>query len=279
MTFDPHKLLTIQPIVTSYEFTQRDTMLYALGVGAHELPFTYEENLVALPTMAAVMAYPGFLWREPALGIDWRRVLHGEQSVQIHAPLPVAGRLRGETTVDAIYDKGAEKGSIAYVSRRIVDEATEMHLATITSSTFLRGNGGAGGSPGTPPAPHFVPNRPSDGALTLTTAENLAAIYRLSGDYNPLHIDPTVAIAAGFEKPILHGLCSYGVAGRALLKLLCDNDAARLKRMDVRFSTPVYPGETIVTEVWHEGEGRAAFRSTVAERGAVVLNNGYAEFV
>lgn len=278
MAFDPQRLLTMAPLVTHHELTKRDTMLYALGVGADQLVFTYEDNLAALPTMPVIMAYPGFLWREPEFEIDWQRVLHGEQSVQIHASLPVEGKLRGVTTVEALYDKGADKGSIAISQRRIFDDATGTHLATVTGSTFLRGNGGHGGSPGSPPPPHSVPDRPADDSVILATAENLPAIYRLSGDYNPLHIDPMVAKAAGFEKPILHGLCTYGVAGRALLKGVCGNDPSRLTRMDVRFSTPVYPGETIVTEIWREGEGRAAFRSTAAERGVVVLNNGYVEF-
>lgn len=277
MAFDPGKLLAMEPIVTHHELTARDTMLYALGVGADELAFTYEDGLKALPTMAVVMAYPGFFWREPELGIDWKRILHGEQSTILHAPLPIAGRLRGETRIEAIYDKGADKGAIARAVRRIYDEGDGTHIATATMHTFLRGNGGHGGSEGSPPAPHPLPERPADETVTIATAGNQAAIYRLSGDYNPLHIDPEVAKAAGFDRPILHGLCTYGVAGRALLKALCGNDPARLGRMDVRFSAPVYPGETIATEIWREGDGKAAFRSKVTERDLVVLTNGYVE--
>jgi acyl dehydratase len=280
MTFDPGKLLAMDPIVTHHRLTARDTMLYALGVGADELAFTYEDGLKALPTMAVIMAYPGFFWREPELGIDWKRILHGEQSTEIHAPLPVEGQLRGETKIEAIYDKGADKGAIARAVRRIYDEGAGTHIATATMHTFLRGNGGNGGnggSEGSPPAPHPLPERAADEIVTLATAGNQAAIYRLSGDYNPLHIDPEVAKAAGFDRPILHGLCTYGVAGRALLKALCGNDPARLGRMDVRFSAPVYPGETIETEIWREGNGKAAFRSKVTERDLVVLTNGYAE--
>lgn len=278
MGFDPHKLLAMAPIVTHHDFTRRDTMLYALGVGASELRFIYEEGLEALPTMAVVMAYPGFFWREPELGVDWQRLLHGEQSIEIHAPLPVAAKVRGETRIEAIYDKGAGKGAIARTVRRIFDDSSGAHLATATMSTFLRGDGGHGGSDGKPPAPHPIPEREADEQIILATADNQAAIYRLSGDYNPLHIDPETARAGGFEKPILHGLCTYGVAGRAVLKLLCGDDPARFQRMDVRFSSPVYPGETIATEVWREGDGRASFRATVVERGLLVLNNGYVEY-
>lgn len=278
MSFDPQKLLAMAPIVTHHAFTQRDTMLYALGVGATELPFIYEEGLKALPTMAVVMAYPGFFWRLPEMGVNWQKLLHGEQSIELHASLPVEANLRGETKIVAIYDKGVEKGSVARSVRKIFNADTGVQLATVTSSTFLRADGGHGGSAGQPPAPHAVPERDADERVVLHTAANQAAIYRLSGDYNPLHIDPAVATAGGFPGPILHGLCTYGVAGRAVLAALCDNDPTRLHRMDVRFSSPVFPGETIETEIWREGGGRAAFRSTVLERGVTVLNNGYVEF-
>lgn len=279
MSFDPAKLLSMDPLVTRQRLTERDTMLYAVGVGARELPFIYEEQLVALPTMAAIMGYPGFFWRDSALGIDWSKVLHAEQSIVIHAPLPTSGELRGETRITAIWDKGAAKGSIARSEREIYDERDGTHIATVAMSTFLRGNGGHGGSEGSAPAPHQLPERTADAIVTLPTADNLAEIYRLSGDFNPLHVDPAVARAAGFERPILHGMCTYAIAGRALLASICDNDPARLKRLDVRFSAPVYPGETIETEIWHEDEGKAGFRAKVAERDVVVLTNGYAEFI
>ncbi|WP_170001848.1 MaoC family dehydratase [Pseudopontixanthobacter vadosimaris] len=278
MAFDPQALLAMDPIVTHHIITPRDTMLYALGVGARQLDFIYEETLEALPTMAVVLAYPGFFWRDPAFGVTWQKVLHGEQSTRIHAPLPVEGTVRGETRIEAIYDKGADKGSLAFSAREIYDEDGGTHLATVRMSSFLRGDGGHGGSDGEPPRPHPVPDREADAVVTLPTAANQAEIYRLSGDYNPLHIDPAVAEAAGFAAPILHGLCTYGVVGRALLAELCDNDPTRLTRMDVRFSSPVYPGETIVTEIWREGDGSASFRARAAERDLVVINNGYAEF-
>jgi acyl dehydratase len=148
----------------------------------------------------------------------------------------------------------------------------------VRNSSFLRGDGGQGGSSEPQPKPRPLPDRPADEVITLTTAANQAMIYRLSGDYNPLHIDPEVAKTGGFDRPILHGLATFGVAGRAVLAALCNNDSARLKRLDVRFASPVYPGETIRTEIWREGDGIASYRSSVVERDVVVLNNGYVEF-
>lgn len=278
MPFDTGRLLSRPPLITRQVLARRDTILYALGVGASELQFVYEENLEALATMPAILGNPGFFWRDPELGVDWKRVLHGEQSVEIHAPLPVEGDILGKTVIESLIDKGPDKGAIAYI-RRDVSDATGKQLATVRSASVLRGNGGFGGSSSSGPKPHSPPpERAADSNLSLPTAPNQALIYRLCGDYNPLHIDPAVARAANFSTPILHGLCTYGVAGRALMAALCGNEPARIKRIDVRFSSPVYPGETIVTEIWREGAGQATFRASVAERNLLVLNNGYAEF-
>ncbi|MCK9544230.1 MAG: 3-alpha,7-alpha,12-alpha-trihydroxy-5-beta-cholest-24-enoyl-CoA hydratase [Novosphingobium sp.] len=277
MAFDPAILLDHPPIETRYEVEPAKVMLYALGVGADELPFVYEDGLKTLPTMAVVMTYPGFIWRDPAFNVAWEKILHAETSVTLHAPLPVEGELVGRTTFGPILDKGADKGAIVYQTREIHTAAGE-HLATVRNTTFLRGDGGFGGSPDGQPAPHPVPDRTPDIVETLTTPANLALIYRLSGDLNPLHVDPAVAKAAGFERPILHGLATYGVAGRALLKVLAGNDPARIRRIDARFSSPVFPGETIETAIWREGNDRAAFRCRVVERDRIVLNNGYVEF-
>ncbi|MFM6854583.1 MAG: MaoC/PaaZ C-terminal domain-containing protein [Sphingopyxis sp.] len=287
MVFDPARLLAMPPIITQHRLTARDTILYALGVGADELRFVYEDGLCALPTMAVVLGYPGFFWRDPALGVNWQKILHGEQSLILHAPLPVAGDIIGETRIEALFDKGAEKGAIALVSRSIRTAAGDM-LATVRATTFLRGNGGFGGTAGgaippysaAPPTPHPLPaNRPADSIITHQTAANQALIYRLSGDLNPLHIDPAVAQGAGFARPILHGLATYGVVGRALLAARCGNDPARMVRMDARFSAPVYPGETIETHIWDEAPGRIAFCAHAVERGQLVMTNGYAEYL
>ena len=285
MSFDPEKLLARPPLESRHELTRTDTMLYALGVGAgttaDDLNFVYEENLVALPTMAVVMAYPGFIWLNPELGADWKKLLHGEQMLELFAPLPVEGSLRSETTFESIHDKGADKGAIVYSTRRLFDDKGT-HLATDTRSSFLRGNGGCG-TPETnkspAPKPHAIPQGDPDITIDLPTATNQAMIYRLSGDRNPLHIDPQVAKAGGFQQPVLHGLCTYGVVGRALLASVAGNDAARIKKLNVRFSAPVFPGETIRTEIWREQDGICAFKARVVERDIVVINNGYCQVI
>ena len=276
MAIDPAKLLSMPPIVTRQTLTPRDTILYALGIGASELDFLFEERLKALPMMAVTLGYPGFFWRDPAYGANWQKILHGEQSTTFHAPLPTEGEIVGSTTIEALYDKGADKGALAMVTREIHDGAGT-HLATSRSMTFLRGDGGFGGSAEGAPVPHAVPDRAPDDIVTLSTAANQAQIYRLSGDLNPLHIDSDIAKAVGFDAPILHGLATYGVIGRALLAARCGNDPVRLKRLDGRFSSPVYPGETIETSIWDEGDGKLAFRARVVERDKIVFTNGYAE--
>lgn len=277
MTIDPAALEARPPIVSRQTVTKRDVMLYALGVGADELEFVYEENLQMLPSMATTLAYPGFVWKEFDLGADWKKVLHGETSIEIHRPLPVEGELVGETRFGPFFDKGADKGTVAYQTREIRD-ADGTLLVTVRNGSFLRGDGGQGGSSEPQPKPRPLPERTADEVITLTTSANQALIYRLSGDYNPLHVDPEVAKAGGFDRPILHGLATFGVAGRAVLAALCDNQSSRLKRLDVRFASPVYPGETIRTEIWRESDGVASYRASVVERDLVVLNNGYVEY-
>jgi acyl dehydratase len=278
MTIDPAALVARSPIVSRQTVTKRDVMLYALGVGADELSFVYEENLQMLPSMATTLAYPGFVWKDFDLGADWKKVLHGETSIEIHRPLPVEGELVGETKFGPFFDKGSDKGTVAYQTREIRDADGNL-LVTVRNGSFLRGDGGQGGSSEPQPKPRPLPDRPADDVITLTTSANQAMIYRLSGDYNPLHIDPEVAKVGGFERPILHGLATFGVAGRAVLVALCGNEAMRLKRLDVRFASPVYPGETIRTEIWRENAGVASYRASVVERDLVVLNNGYVEYV
>ncbi len=267
-------------------YAKKDVILYALGLGAavsnpvpaDELPYVYERGLQALPTYATLLAGSGAWMADPRLGIDLNKVLHGEQFLTIHAPLPAEGVLVGQERVQEIYDKGADKGAVLYMSRELRDASGKL-VATSGWSVFMRGNGGFGGTASGQPAPFALPqDRAPDASIDLVTRPEQAVLYRMSGDNNPLHIDPAVAQRAGFEKPILHGMCTYGIAGRALLKLCCDNDAARLKKLNVRFASPVYPGETLRTELWHLEPGRAAFRVKVVERDLVVLNNGYAEF-
>jgi acyl dehydratase len=279
-------MMNLPPREIRQVYTMRDTILYALGVGAalgsptdpDEMRFVYEKDQEVLPTMAVVLGSAGFWLKDPQLGVDWTRILHGEQSIQLHRPLAVAADVTGVTTVDAIYDKGPDKGALLYSSRKISDTATGEPIATVRMSSFLRGDGGFGGSSEGAPQPHSIPGRSPDVVLDLPTRPEQGLIYRLSGDFNPLHADPAVAKAAGFPMPILHGLCTYGVAGRAVVKALCSGSPAQLERFEVRFSSPVFPGETLRVEMWREGAGRASLRARVIERDVVVLQNGLIEY-
>jgi acyl dehydratase len=283
MAIDPDKLLNwpFPEVVRSY--SKRDTMLYALGLGLSmdpldeaQLRFTYEDGLQALPSMAVVLATPGFWVKDPESGVDWVKVLHGEQGLEIHKPLPAEATVAATTRVTEVIDKGAERGALLLQERTVVDQASGEKLATLTSTTFARGDGGFGGkSEGGRPV-HRLPERAPDSHCDLPTLPQAALIYRLSGDYNPLHADPKVAAAAGFKAPILHGLCTLGVAAHAILKTQCSYDPGRFRSLALRFSAPVYPGETISTEMWRDGDV-VSFRARVLERDVVVLNNGRAE--
>lgn len=267
-----------------HTYTPRDTILYALGVGlgadpvdTQQLRFLYEAGLQALPTMAVILSYPGFWLKDPKTGADWKKILHGEQNIRLHRPLPAGGTVVGRTRVTEIIDKGPGKGALLLSERQVFDRASGDLLASLSQVTFLRGDGGCGGPSGPTPVPHPIPERAPDGVCDLGTLPQAALIYRLSGDYNPLHIDPAVARESGFERPILHGLCSLGVVGHALLRSLCSYDVTRFKAMQLRFSAPAYPGETIRTEYWRELEGVWAFRAIALERQVTIINNGRAE--
>jgi acyl dehydratase len=265
-----------------HNYTEKDTILYALGLGCgsdpgepDDLKFVYEEDLLALPTMAVVLASPGNWLGSRESTVDYTKVLHGEQYLTLHRPLPPAGKVVGRGRIVDLLDKGKDKGAVLYAERTIHDKASGALIATMTSAAMLRGDGGFGGRPGPQRSPHALPESSPARHVDIKTYPNSALIYRLSGDWNPLHADPKIAAAGGFKTPILHGLCTYGVAGRALVKGCCGGDPARLKSIQVRFSSPVYPGETIRTEMWPDGS-RVAFRARVVERNVVVLNNGLA---
>jgi acyl dehydratase len=272
-----------------HAYTTRDTILYALGVGygadpldPAELRHTYEKDLVAVPTMAAVLASPGFWMRDRAeLGIDYLRLVHGEQAVTIHAPLPPAGTVVGDSRVTRIVDKGEGKGAVMHVEKTLTDAADGRLLATTESVMFLRGDGGfsknGGGDEPAPPAPATPQDEP-EACIELPIRADAALLYRLSGDFNPLHVDPAVAAKAGFERPILHGLATYGNACRGLLAHYAGHDATRLRAIRARLTAPVFPGETLVLECWSLGDGEVAFRAGVKERGVTVLANGRAQF-
>jgi acyl dehydratase len=271
-----------------HRYTARDTMLYALGLGFGQDPmdrgalrFVYEQELQAVPTMAAVMGSPGIWWRDPKTGADAVKLVHGEQDVRVLRPLPVKGCMVARNRVVSLTDKGAGKGAVAVVLRTLVDEASGETVAESRNVTFLRGDGGfsAGGGksdPGPEPLP-AVPERAADVEVSYATRPEAALIYRLSGDVNPLHADPEVAAKAGFDRPILHGLCTYGMAGRAVIEQVLDHDAARLKRLALRFTSPVWPGETVRYELWREGGALLRLRASVDARKTVVLNNGLVE--
>lgn len=281
MTIDYDKLKSRPFAPVEQTYTTDQAILYALGLGfgsdpfdEQQLHFTFEEEgFSAVPTLAVVLAGPGFWVREPDSGVDWVKVLHGEQGIVWHKPLPPAATVIGQTRIVDIIDKGEGKGALIYSEKTLHDKASGDLLATTTSTTFARGDGGFGGPSGPVKDVHKLPERDPDRTVDIPMLPQSALIYRLSGDHNPLHASPTVAKAAGFDMPILHGLCTLGVAGRAILQDVCDYDPAKMKSLDLRFSAPVYPGETIRTEIWQDGNV-VSFRARVVERDIVVLNNG-----
>jgi acyl dehydratase len=283
MAIDYDKLLALKIPDFEHTYTDKDTILYALGVGfgydpldADQLSFVYEKNLKVLPTYAAVLGYPGFWVRDFPTGIDWVRSVNGEQTVILHRPIAAQGTVIGRTRILEVIDKGAGKGALIYTERKVSDKASGVPIATVMQTTFCRADGGFGGPKRESPAVYPIPERKADLVCDLPTRPEMAMIYRLSGDRNPLHIDPAVARAAGFERPILHGLATFGVAGHALLKCVCGYDPSRLLSFGGRFSAPVFPGETIRTEIWRDG-AVISFRVHVVERNVMAMNNGRAE--
>lgn len=283
MAIDYDKLLALKIPDVERSYSDRDTMLYALGIGLghdpldeRELAFVYEKNLKVLPTFATVLGVPGFWARDLNTGIDWVKLVDGERDLTLHRPPPPSATITGHTRIAEVIDKGPGKGALVYTVREIADKTTGEPIATLRQTTFCRGDGGFGGPPREAPPPHAIPDRVPDLVCDLPTRPEAALIYRLSGDFNPLHVDPETARKAGFPRPILHGLATFGVAGHALLKSVCDYEPSRLTAMAGRFSAPVFPGETIRTEIWRDGNV-VSFRARVVERDVVAINNGRAE--
>ena len=283
MAINYDKLINWQIPPVEMTLTKRDTILYALGIGlgadpldTDQLKFVYEEGMQALPTMSIILGYPGAWFAHPDTGITRSHTVHGEQLFVIHKPLPVEGAIVGTNKIIRLVDKGEGRGAVLYTECTVRNKATDEVLCTWTSSLFCRADGGFGGPPGSSMEQHPIPERAADAVCDLPTLPQAALIYRLSGDYNPLHADPAWAKKAGFKAPILHGRCTFGVAGHALVKTMCGYDPLKLKSMQGRFSSPVYPGETIRTEMWRDGN-IVSFRATVPARGVTVLNNGRAE--
>jgi acyl dehydratase len=241
-----------------------------------ELPFVYEKNLKVLPTMAAVLGYVGFWARDRDTGIDWVKLVNGEQGVTLHRPLAGQATVIGRQRIVEVIDKGAGKGALVLSEREVTDKTSGELIATVTQTSFCRADGGFGGPPREAPVPHPMPTRAPDAVCDLKTRPEAALIYRLSGDRNPLHAEPAVAKQAGYPRPIMHGLGNFGIAGHAVLKTMCGYEPGRLVSFACRFSAPVFPGETIRTEMWRDG-AVVSFRSRVVERDAIAINNGRAE--
>ncbi|MFP6558946.1 MaoC/PaaZ C-terminal domain-containing protein [Paraburkholderia sp. B3] len=264
-------------------YTPRDTILYALGVGAGRgcdapdsaaLRYVYEEALRAIPAMAVVLGYPGFWLRDPASGIDWRAVLHVEQDVVLHRPLASSGTVIGRNRVEEVYDRGPGRGAVMITCRELVDADSDAPIASLRCTEFCRGEGGFGGPPPLPRQLDTMPSRSPDDELTLHVDERAALIYRLCGDDNPLHVDAAVARSVGLDRPILHGLCTFGMATYALMRCLFPDDTGTVRRIKTRLTSPVFPGERLCVDVWREGEGDARFRVRAPERGVIVMDSG-----
>jgi acyl dehydratase len=272
------QILDLKSEPKTFSWGDRETMLYALGIGLGsdpmneaELPFVYESGLKAVPTMATVVAWGS----GPPIGkmINYLMVVHGEQKVELHKPFPTEAEIVSDGRVLAALDKGPGKGAVIYVETVLTDKKTGEKIATLTGSTFARGDGGFGGPSEGGPAPHEVPTRAPDMSVDIPTRPDQALIYRLSGDRNPLHADPGIAKAAGFPRPILHGLCTYGITCRAVMQTYADLDPTKIKSHQVRFSSPVFPGETITVDMWKDGDV-VSFEARVKSRDVTVVKNG-----
>jgi acyl dehydratase len=268
-----------------YSWSDREVMLYALGIGMGEDPLNEKELLYVnegyytkkplkvVPTFASVCT-----WGANPGPIDLNRVMvvDAERDISFHAPLPVTGKVTADSTVAGVFDKGKDKGAVVSRQTVVKDAASGEKLVTIRASTFARGDGGFGGPTEGQPEPHQVPKRAADMSVDITTRPNQALIYRLSGDRNPLHSDPEFATRAGFKVPILHGMCTYGLSCRAVLQTYADYDAAAFRRHAVRFSSPVFPGETITFDLWKDGNV-VSFEGRIKARNVTVVKNGRTE--
>ena len=264
-------------------YQAKDTILYALGVGLgaeplnpHHLRFLYEDGLIAMPTMANVLGQSADWVREPQYGIDWRRLVHAEHRLTMHAAVPPEGSVVTRNSLVGVRDKGTDKGSIVHLRQEMMDAATGLPLATIIATLMLRGDGGCGDYGDAPSDLEAHPERAPDASIETMVDEILPLIYRLSGDYNPLHIDPEIATIAGFSRPIFHGLGTMGMAAFAILKTYCAFDPNRLKGMEVRFSRPVLPGDKVRFNFWRDKTDTVRFNAIVSARDVVVLDRGTA---
>jgi acyl dehydratase len=262
-----------------WSFSDRDAILYALctGLGAdpmseRALPFVYEKHLKALPTLPTALAWvaePTFA----ALGADPVTALHGEQKIELHRTIAIPLKLKVQGSVVEVYDKGPNRGAIIVTRHVLSDAGDGGKVATLTTTCFARAEGGCGGSLDAPPKPHTVPGRLPDHSIDIATSPDLALQYRLTGDRNPIHAEPEIARQAGFARPLLHGLCTFGISCRAVLQIYADFDPAQIASHQARFAAPVYPGETLTLDLWRDG-AVVSFEARVAARSAAVLRNG-----
>ena len=277
MAINYDEIMQLQATGTPFSYKDREVMLYALGIGfgrdplnEAELSFVYENGLRTVPTLSTVVSWGSAIVGRT--GINYLMVLHGEQRLTVHRPMPVAAEITADERGAGVFDKG-EKGAFVIIEKILRLKDTGEKLCTLSATTVARGDGGFGGPKEGAPEPHPLPTRAPDIVHACDTRPDQAFLYALSGDRNPLHRDPRVAKMAGFPRPILHGLCTYGTACRAVISTVCNYDADRIAGFDGRFSAPVFPGETIVTEMWVDGN-IVSFRSKVSERDVVVINNG-----
>jgi acyl dehydratase len=272
-------ILNHRPDAQTWSFDDRDAILYALCLGlggdpvnAVTLPFVYEKHLKVVPTLPTVLAWvaqPTFT----ALGVDALTALHGEQKIELHRTMTVPVTLIVQGRVLDVYDKGDGRGALVVTQHVLSDAHHGDAIATLTTTCFARAQGGCGGSVHAPPAPHVVPSRPPDRTLDIVTPPDLALLYRLTGDRNPIHTEPAIARAAGFDRPLLHGLCSFGISCRAVLEVYAEFDPACIASVQARFAAPVFPGETLTIDLWRDNDV-VSFEGRVQARGVTVLKNG-----
>jgi acyl dehydratase len=282
MPIDYDDLITRRSENRRFSYTDTQMMLYNQSVGMgrdplneKELPFVFERPLLrVVPTAATALITGG----QPILAgvdIDWTQVLHGEQRLKVHRPLPPSADLVACVRVSDVIDKGVDKGALIAIEVD-VKLASGEPLYTTENVTFARADGGFGGPSKSTSTIHQLPDRKPDFIHVTETRRDQALLFRLNGDRNPLHADPKLARKAGFDVPILHGTCTYGIACRAVLASICDYNVTRMKSFDVRFTSPIFPGETIHTDIWVDGD-IVSFRSRVDARNVVALNNGRCE--
>ena len=265
--------------VRTMSWNSIDALLYAVGIGAgqNDLPFTTENTKevqqVVFPTFAVVAGSgttsPGKSAMAEIGTFNWAMLVHGSQAITLHRPIPVEAEATVQDKVVAMYDKG--KAAVVVTEAETKLKTGEL-LWTTRSSVFIRGEGGWDGERGPSGPQNEPPAKAADHEVTLQTSPDQAFVYRLSGDRNPLHTDPSFAAIGGFDRPILHGLCSYGFTGRALLGALCNNDVTKFKHIEGRFSSPVMPGDALTVRMWNIGAGETVFTTSVGDR--VVIDQG-----